>query len=671
MRDRVVAALGDHYELQDEIGRGGTGVVYRARDLRLRRTVAVKVLPPELAFRDDIRVRFLREAQTAAQLNHPNIVPIYSVDEREGLVFFVMALIDGESLAARLFREPRPPLPFVCRLLTEVADALAYAHEHGIIHRDVKPDNIVIDSATGRPMVTDFGIARAAEGDSRLTITGIAVGTPAYMSPEQAMGEREIDGRSDIYSLAIVGYQMLVGELPFQATNTPAMLMKHISDTPRPIAEHRRDVPAGLVAAIERALAKRPDERWATAGAFRTALGASAAQPGAPAAVAGAAKPPLRAVPQLHPVPRLGEVVRFAVDTAASAAFDALQGVQQDIQNRRPPLVRPAAPGLPPVPPWMPNSWRDARRQWKDEMRTSYKEQRKLWREQRKTLHAERRHRDSGEALAALPPENRIRSFRRSLARTAITLGVLTGVNAIFTPQFPWVLFAAFGMSIGLLQKAGALWADGFRFRDVFGKSAKLQAVPSAAPSYLIPSRDQLAASLAPPDVLRGPHGDTIRRAAEDQAVITDVLGKLSKADRELISDVEPTVKALVERVASLAQALHRLDSDVSPDALDQINARVAAAEREPADLPDHERKLQLLQRQRTTVGELISRRQALASQLESAALMLQNLRLDLLTLRSAGVQSAIDDVSGATQEARALSREISNVLDAAKQIRD
>src|ERR671927_1833056 len=232
MLDRVVAAVGDLYDVDAEIGRGGMGIVYRATDIRLRRRVALKVLPPELAFRQDVRTRFLREAETAAQLNHPNIVPIYSVDERDGLVYFVMALVDGESLGVHITRARQLPIDLACRVLREVADALAYAHGRGVIHRDIKPDNILVERESGRPLVTDFGIARAAEADSRLTVTGIAVGTPAYMSPEQALGEREIDGRSDLYSLGVVGYQMLAGQPPFQATSTPAMMMKHLTAQP-------------------------------------------------------------------------------------------------------------------------------------------------------------------------------------------------------------------------------------------------------------------------------------------------------------------------------------------------------------------------------------------------------------------------------------------------------
>src|SRR5918992_637189 len=219
--DRV---LSSNYELDREIGRGGMGIVYRARDRRLKRLVAIKLLPPELAFRAEIRTRFLREAETAAQLSHPNIVPIYTVDEEGGIVYFVMACVDGLNLARKLHEHGRLPVADTRRILRQVGEALAYAHARGVIHRDIKPDNILLDAETGRAMVTDFGIARAVqEGDARLTATGVAIGTPAFMSPEQAAGDREIDGRSDLYSLGVVAYQMLTGELPFAAATTASM----------------------------------------------------------------------------------------------------------------------------------------------------------------------------------------------------------------------------------------------------------------------------------------------------------------------------------------------------------------------------------------------------------------------------------------------------------------
>src|SRR6185295_15350866 len=420
LRSRLSTAVGSRYEITDEIGRGGMGVVFRGKDVRLRRSVAIKLLPPELAFREEVRSRFLREAQTAAQLSHPNVVPIYSVDEIDGMVFFVMALVEGESLGAHLKREGRAPLEFTRRVLRDVADALAYAHGRGIIHRDIKPDNILMDRVTGRTLVSDFGIARAAEGDSRLTVTGIAVGTPAYMSPEQAIGERDIDGRSDLYSLGVVGYQMLTGALPFAATNTPAMLMKHINEPPRPLHELRADLPPGIERAVERAMAKQPDQRWPDAAAFRDALADDA--PNAPAPRAESAPRP-NAEPW-PPVPAVHRAVRDAVR-------DAVTGAAGDAVARRPaPQAAPPAPPVPPwllpqaqgaagsqpaIPPWMPNSWRDVRKQW----RAYSKDQRRLMREQ----YREQRRAQARGLLAPgfepgqeVPVEYRIRAFRMHVA---------------------------------------------------------------------------------------------------------------------------------------------------------------------------------------------------------------------------------------------------------------
>src|SRR5258705_8834505 len=181
LHDRVLAAIGEHYELETEIGRGRMSVVYRARDLRLNLPVAIKVLPPQLAHDHAIRTRFTREAQTSAQLSHAHIVPIYDVGDREGIAYLVMGLITGGNLADLLAHEPRQPIDEVRRLLCEVAEALAYAHLRGVIHRDIKPDNVLLDRDTGRAMVTDFGIARAVEAGTRPTPTGVAVGTPTYM----------------------------------------------------------------------------------------------------------------------------------------------------------------------------------------------------------------------------------------------------------------------------------------------------------------------------------------------------------------------------------------------------------------------------------------------------------------------------------------------------------
>src|ERR687887_2909759 len=276
LAQRLTQALGSSFTLEGEIGRGGMGVVYHARDERLKRRVTVKVLPPELAFREEIRIRFLREAETAARLSHPHIVPIHSVGEGpDGLVYFVMAYVDGESLGARLKRRERLPPEEARRIMMETADALGAGHALGIIHRDVKPDNILLEGSRGRTVLTDFGIAKAltsTTGPGTLTATGVAIGTPHYMSPEQAAGDREIDGRSDLYSLGVVTFQMLAGELPFHAPTVPGILMKHITEQAPLITDRRPALPDELAACVMRCLEKDPEDRWPTADALRRAL---------------------------------------------------------------------------------------------------------------------------------------------------------------------------------------------------------------------------------------------------------------------------------------------------------------------------------------------------------------------------------------------------------------
>src|SRR5437763_1128205 len=310
LAQRLSQALGPSYTLEGEIGRGGMGVVYRARDERLKRGVAIKVLPPELAFREEIRIRFLREAETAARLSHPHIVPIHSVGEGpDGLVYFVMAFVDGESVAGKLKRRGRLPSEEARRIMLETSDALGAAHALGIIHRDVKPDNILLEGSRGRVVVTDFGIAKALSsttGSATLTATGVAIGTPHYMSPEQAAGDREIDGRADIYTLGVVSYQMLAGELPFQAPTVPGILMKHITERAPLVTERCNDCPDDLAACVMRSLEKDPEDRWPTADALRRALEARTAtmyrsrRPSAGAAARASRFPP----PPPPPAPR-------------------------------------------------------------------------------------------------------------------------------------------------------------------------------------------------------------------------------------------------------------------------------------------------------------------------------------------------------------------------------
>ncbi len=273
-RAALQAAVAGRYEVEREIGRGGMGIVYRARDLALERPVAIKLLPPQLAAQRDLRERFFREAQTAAGLAHPHVVPIHVVEAHGDVVFFVMGYVDGETLTARVRRAGGLPPLEVARWLREVAWALGYAHGRGIVHRDIKPDNILIEHATARAYVTDFGIARRTDR-SGLTAEGLVIGTAQFMSPEQAAGEG-VDGRSDIYALGIVGYYALTGRLPFDAPTVQQTLALHLTQPPPPLAERRADVPARLVAVIDRCLAKEPAARFASAEQLVEALDAVA-----------------------------------------------------------------------------------------------------------------------------------------------------------------------------------------------------------------------------------------------------------------------------------------------------------------------------------------------------------------------------------------------------------
>ena len=273
--DHLRAALAARYALERELGRGGMATVYLARDLRHGRLVAIKVLRPEIAAALGPE-RFLREIELAARLTHPHILPLHDSGEAAGFLFYVMPYIEGESLRDRLEREGPLPLEEALRITREVASALGYAHSHDVVHRDIKPENILLSG--GEAVVADFGIARAITqaAGSKLTETGIPIGTPAYMSPEQASGGGPIDGRSDVYSLACVLYEMLVGEPPYTGPSAQVVIAKRFTDPVPSVRRLRDTIPPTMDAAITKALAKAPTDRFATAAQFGEALEAPA-----------------------------------------------------------------------------------------------------------------------------------------------------------------------------------------------------------------------------------------------------------------------------------------------------------------------------------------------------------------------------------------------------------
>jgi eukaryotic-like serine/threonine-protein kinase len=265
------AALAGEYSIERELGRGGMGVVYLAREVQLDRDVAIKVLPAQLAGTLAARERFVREARMAAGLSHPHIVPIHRVGEAGGFGFFVMSYVEGETLGERLrTRGPLPPAD-ATRILREVAWALAYAHGRGIVHRDIKPDNILLEAGTGRALVTDFGIAYGGRDPESASNPGKIMGTAHFMSPEQAAGAA-IDGRSDIYALGVVGYLAVSGRLPFESQDLPALLVSQATEEPPSVTLAAPGVPSALGAAIDRCLARDPDDRFTDGEALAEAL---------------------------------------------------------------------------------------------------------------------------------------------------------------------------------------------------------------------------------------------------------------------------------------------------------------------------------------------------------------------------------------------------------------
>jgi tRNA A-37 threonylcarbamoyl transferase component Bud32 len=603
LRSHVVRVLESQYEVEKEIGRGGMGIVYKGRDKRLKRPVAIKLLPPELAFRSEIRQRFLREAEMAAQLSHPHIVPIYSVDEREGLVYFVMALVEGENLGTRIQRQGPIAPDEARRILREVGDALAYAHSQNTVHRDIKPDNILIDGQTGRTMVTDFGIARAvSEGaEQKLTGTGIAIGTPAFMSPEQSAGDRDIDGRTDLYSLGIVAYQMLCGDLPFNATSTPALLVKHLSERPTPIGQ-RANVPPDLARAVMLCLEKNPADRFPNARSFVEAL-ETGRVPELPAR-AGTAYP--QAAPSWQPM------------TVASAEGE------------------PTA---------------DEIQRWS-------------------------------------APE--VVDFRRRIAPFLFVTGTFFVVDLIGGPN---LMFVSAFWGISIAYKYAKLWSDGYDWRDVFQQPRDKMIVDVAAETIddakaifnpqkraEVRERDRkrrLSQGISPVGGFpagapasaaglaalgNGPYASAARQAMLDRDEIVRMMLDVPKADQARLPEVVPSARSLADKVIALATGLTALDREVGTTGVEAIEKEIGVLEAQanPLDRAASEsrvRRLATLKRMRRAAADAGKKRVEMAARLESCAIALQNMKLDILRLKTGN--QTWQHVTSVAEQAMALAREV------------
>src|SRR3712207_783719 len=272
--DQLRGALATHYDVERVLGHGGMGMVVLGRDRALDRPVAIKVISPHIDVQERHRQRFLQEARIVGKLRHPNIVAVYTAGEANGLLYFVMEYVPGESRRDLLSRDRCCNGERAQGILRDLADALAFAHARGVVHRDIKPENVLLDHETGRAMLADFGVAQAlaARGEERITGPGVVVGSPQYMSPEQASGDRELDGRSDIYALGLVGYEMLAGEPAFSGPSVISVLTQQLTEPPPPLGPRAPEASPAAVAAITRALEKDPKDRWQDAADMARAL---------------------------------------------------------------------------------------------------------------------------------------------------------------------------------------------------------------------------------------------------------------------------------------------------------------------------------------------------------------------------------------------------------------
>lgn len=622
LRAQLGRVLEANYELDQEIGRGGMGIVYRARDRRLKRLVAVKLLPPDLAYRADIRSRFLREAETSAQLSHPSIVPIYTVEEADNLVFFIMGYVNGDTIAQRL-RQRRPMhAEDVRRILCEVADALAYANARNVVHRDIKPDNILLDTDSGRAMVTDFGIARAvSEGnDTRLTTTGLAIGTPAYMSPEQCAGDRGVDGRSDIYSLGIVGYQMLSGDLPFTASNTPGMFVKHLTEQPRPINERVRGLPEDLSAIVMRCLAKEPSDRFPTASALvdalngRTRIGPTSNSPYQPRAAAE----PVRAPMSRNPTP-------------VRPMYDPTRAVER--ARWEAPVVRKYRKGLitwlvvtgvvVPLGLFGDHSFFGIDAIWGVFVAIGYS---KLWnkgydwrdvfRQPRDALFADVVNERIDDARALFDPQ------KREVARERLRSRMREGSGLMNFSPMPGTLAA--GGTPGLTGFDHALSSD------VIARFPQMQEAASA-------------------------RGDIQR-----------MMDVLPDEERRLVPDVSSSADSLYVRIEQLAAAIDNMDRANVPGLGDAIEREIDELESQANPLDeaaseDRVRRLVQLRRQRVSLREMQNRRTAADAKLNRAISAMRQLRMDVGRL-STGTRS-YESVTLVAEQAVQIGHEVDAVL--------
>jgi len=655
-RAALERVLGHQYNILRLLGRGGMGAVYLAQEKALERAVAIKVLPPETATDADSRERFRREARVAARLTHPNIVPLHTFGDVDGMLYFVMGYVNGESLADRLRREGKLPSEDVRRILAEVADALHYAHRQGVVHRDIKPDNILLDDETGRPMLTDFGVAKAKASGATLTEAGTVVGTPYYMSPEQASGVREIDGRTDLYSLGVMGYQMLAGRVPFEGESFQDVIVQHVTKEPAPLAAVAPDAPSDLAEAVMRCLAKAPAQRWGDGQQLRAALDLTDDEYEVPAAeaqldaagfsaAAGAWAGILFGLAcYLFPGLR-GEGGSWL---AISAFFT---GLGPAILGRNAAAARRRGIGWSTVrrrilqPPrwwpfWWPRRWRRPGDVW-DRLPGPL-----LW--SRRLM---------GGALAWF-----------FLLSVPLFMIGLTGVLGL--PGVDWLIMGLLFGPVWLLIGAGLApmwWAKrrGIEETDY----SRLAFAPTSRPAFW---RQPRFAALLLPASGRATLAKRAEPASPDELAhaIRDLVGQLPSGPQATVSEAADAAQQLLSAVAALDAELARLAQDADPQELDAIEAKLRALGAESADEGEARRqKRALLTGQRDLLRQLDQRLAEVTDRRTRLVDLLRTMWLQLANLRAEAAHDtlAVTEISG---RIKALCTEIDAHVQAAETVR-
>jgi len=652
-RAALERALGAQYEIGRLLGRGGMGAVYLAREKALERAVAIKVLPPDMASDADSRERFRREARTAAKLTHPNIVPLYTFGDAEGMLFFVMGFVRGESLGERMRREGKLPDEDVRRILAEVADALHYAHQQGVVHRDIKPDNILLDDETGRPMLTDFGVAKAKASGATLTEAGAVVGTPYYMSPEQASGAREIDGRSDLYSLGVMGYAMLSGRLPFEGDSFRDVIVQHVTQEPAPLVP---EVPPDLAAAVMRCLAKEPAKRWGDGLQLRAALDVVDDDLAAPALElrfdaagwwaassvwSGAA---FGLACYLFPALGAGAAGWWQLPVAIAAGGPLLvaatgaealrRGVQWSALRRR--LLYP--------PRWWPFWW-------------------------------PRRWRRPGDVWERLPgPLRRARSVAGGslawLLLVSAPIALIAARHGAGVGAAADLLLALVTGPVWLLIGApmAPLWWARRRGIDE-AEYSRLAFQPTSHPTFW--RNPKFAALLQPSPGRTVAARPAEPRSPDDYAqAIRDLVGQLPSGTQATVSEAADAARQLLGTLAALDAELAKLAQDADPQELEAVEAKLLALGPEAQDEGDVRRQRRaLLVPQRDLLRELNQRLREATDRRARLLDLLRTMWLQVATLRAEAAHDtlAVTEISG---RIKALCTEIDAHVQAAETVR-